>query len=606
MPHTLMSSNIEDLIVHGVHESLLGRTFKDAVKVAHELGLRYLWIDSFCIIQDDSKDWLHESSQMHKVYGNSACNIAATSARDGSAGCFRRRNPSAIGPLKLEFANVEGRKTRVSSHMDEKHVSEDQDGNKILFLTDAEMWLSRFEQEPLNERAWVVQERMLSPRVLHYDRDQIAWECNQLTACERYPMGLGPLISKGSPLRRRLDPELRMAQEDEIPGFALQDIWKPVVEAYTLTAITKPIDRLIALYGVGIMIQEACGWEYVAGMFPGKNLVSQLLWRASGVGSAPRRPDKRIAPSWSWASIEGGASVMPQWREVGTGHDKVSAEELRETPFCRVTECMAPTSFDADDGRLSSHARLKLECYLLPMAFSRNNWAEMTMIKKWQRRNRDRQYNGNPNMDFCLTTDRNARKPKGGRTVKSTLQEILLNTLSLAMNRWTLSRRWFPFLEKWQKSTVHRPEKFAARIKYDVWDEFCDDSDLWLMPVYNFQHGVAYYFERLLYGSLEGLVLERGRIPKGDGTYETVFRRCGAFCVMPKKFDELGGFFYGREDVDNNMRSFWDGVLQFGDVTGVECVQSDGIYHPDFENWKEGIGTYKMRDNVPQYQITLV
>jgi hypothetical protein len=36
--------------------SNLGQTLQDAIKVAHSLGLRFLWVDSLCIIQDDPKD----------------------------------------------------------------------------------------------------------------------------------------------------------------------------------------------------------------------------------------------------------------------------------------------------------------------------------------------------------------------------------------------------------------------------------------------------------------------------------------------------------------------------------------------------------------------
>ncbi|KAG4433188.1 hypothetical protein IFR05_011323 [Cadophora sp. M221] len=61
---------------------------EDAIEVAKRLGLRYLWIDSVCIIQDDEEDWERESSKMADVYQNSYITIAATCAADSSVGMF--------------------------------------------------------------------------------------------------------------------------------------------------------------------------------------------------------------------------------------------------------------------------------------------------------------------------------------------------------------------------------------------------------------------------------------------------------------------------------------------------------------------------------------
>jgi hypothetical protein len=69
----------------------LSQTFLDAIDIARELGVNYLWIDSLCIIQDDSEDWETEASSMSAVYGGSLINIAASGASNGSIGCFFKR-----------------------------------------------------------------------------------------------------------------------------------------------------------------------------------------------------------------------------------------------------------------------------------------------------------------------------------------------------------------------------------------------------------------------------------------------------------------------------------------------------------------------------------
>lgn len=80
----------------------LSKTVRDAIKIARELGLSYLWIDTLCIIQDSPEDWAVEASLMEAVYGGSDLNIAASGAKDGSEGCFFDRSE-----LSQCFADIE-------------------------------------------------------------------------------------------------------------------------------------------------------------------------------------------------------------------------------------------------------------------------------------------------------------------------------------------------------------------------------------------------------------------------------------------------------------------------------------------------------------------
>lgn len=92
VPFRLLSSNIS-FLVKGIPVSSLLRTFQDAPVATRRLDLRYLWIDSLCIIQDSISDWQEQSACMAQVYVNSYCNIAAACATDGTQGCFVDRNP---------------------------------------------------------------------------------------------------------------------------------------------------------------------------------------------------------------------------------------------------------------------------------------------------------------------------------------------------------------------------------------------------------------------------------------------------------------------------------------------------------------------------------
>lgn len=71
---------------------MLPQTFQDAIAVTHNLTIRYLWVDSLCIIQDDPQDWQRESSRMASIYGNAYLVFSATHAAQESQGCFSSRS----------------------------------------------------------------------------------------------------------------------------------------------------------------------------------------------------------------------------------------------------------------------------------------------------------------------------------------------------------------------------------------------------------------------------------------------------------------------------------------------------------------------------------
>jgi hypothetical protein len=67
-------------------------TFQDAVDVVRRLGLRYLGIDSLCILQDDADDWQQQAVLMADIYQNSHRTLAAAAAADSKGGLYQR-NP---------------------------------------------------------------------------------------------------------------------------------------------------------------------------------------------------------------------------------------------------------------------------------------------------------------------------------------------------------------------------------------------------------------------------------------------------------------------------------------------------------------------------------
>ncbi|KIW27878.1 uncharacterized protein PV07_07576 [Cladophialophora immunda] len=320
----------------------LPTTFQHAMQFARELGVRWIWIDALCIIQGDEQDWLFESSHMDKVYAFSYCNISATAAMDGSRGLFNNRDAR-----RKWFDTVSLRTQDLSG-----------DGQKVVECTisDLSFWDEYVDNAPVNRRSWVFQERLLAPRVLHWCKDQIAFECRELDRAECRPEGLPHLQMKAGQLidqarlkamdrevGRRLR-ELRLAgthsssRSKELnwmveaidPKLYLYEVWKRMVEVYTKMELTDERDRLIALSGIARMMTrilrlDGSEDQYLAGMWQ-NYLASQLLWYVNdaeeeGQTAQPlqnTRPELYRAPSFSWASVETPRGVtFPETTDKG-------------------------------------------------------------------------------------------------------------------------------------------------------------------------------------------------------------------------------------------------------------------------------------------------
>ena len=80
------------------------KIIQDAIRITRALHIRYLWVDSLCIIQDDPIDWEQQSTEMTTIYANARLTISAASAHEEETGFLTNRSgphyfkgPSASG-----------------------------------------------------------------------------------------------------------------------------------------------------------------------------------------------------------------------------------------------------------------------------------------------------------------------------------------------------------------------------------------------------------------------------------------------------------------------------------------------------------------------------
>lgn len=284
----------------GFSKSLLSRTFNDAIRVTLQLGLKYLWIDALCIIQDSKSDWSQEALAMADVYQGAFFNLAATGSVDGNGGLFHGRNVNMVPPCIVETEWPESSVAKL------RKQPEWGNSRKRLYEVRSDgFWKSELEQAPLLQRAWVLQERLLAPRVIHFGARQVLWECLELQACETYPdglpfeysprrfKGLDPAVD-GKRIRRNLGPT-----HMDTDRFDAYYLWDNIITSYSEGALSHEEDKLIALSGVAKYMKAVLQDTYLAGLWQ-QCLPSQLLWHYDSPGT---RPHKYRAPSWSWASV---------------------------------------------------------------------------------------------------------------------------------------------------------------------------------------------------------------------------------------------------------------------------------------------------------------
>ncbi|KAK3375000.1 heterokaryon incompatibility protein [Podospora didyma] len=279
------------------------RTLCDAVIICRRLGLQYLWIDALCIIQGDDEDWAREAGKMCDVYSNAALTIAADHGDGNSAGIL---GPQEYGerPRKL---SLNGRRA--------VYVREFRKHNDVTLLyrsPDAE----EDALTPINQRAWTLQEALLSKRILHYTADEMVWECTTRRECE---CRLGrPVALDDSPTRlfRNVD----LFRTLTLAG-AYQE-WRNLLPVFAERRLSFDDDKLSALSGMADQFSRMCATvfgitdRYLAGLWEG-DLPRGLLWTVEDDShytreQSFRRPRAWRAPSWSWAAVEAPIALNPR------------------------------------------------------------------------------------------------------------------------------------------------------------------------------------------------------------------------------------------------------------------------------------------------------
>jgi hypothetical protein len=250
---TTTNSNLDDMKA-SIPLKQMPKTFREAVIVTRRLGLKFLWIDSLCILQDSKEDWMREASRMGDIYACAAMNISADAGTDPNAGLnksrlmvgteigvsepgvsiYTRPFPKAVDPYAVIH--------KPSRHDQRNHI--------------------------LDTRGWVLQERLLSPRILHFGEHEIGWECDTAIRCECS-------LRSREPSARLFRNVTKTCPRDHSYGEA----WRHLVHTYVPLDFTFESDRLAAISGLVSRAAKCWSMTYINGLWK-EHFPWSLYWRA--------------------------------------------------------------------------------------------------------------------------------------------------------------------------------------------------------------------------------------------------------------------------------------------------------------------------------------
>ncbi|KAL2158597.1 hypothetical protein VTH06DRAFT_4079 [Thermothelomyces fergusii] len=293
-------------LLDGFDIDAIPKTYADAIKAARSLRIQFLWIDSFCIVQDDRDDWAAESQRMGDIYEHAYLNIAAAGAHDSAAGFLETRKE----PIYV----------RVRAAADE------QAGYFYLTNQANSDFDASVARAKLNTRGWVLQERILSRRTIHFAADMWYWECGRHIRSEdgwqhgsrgggrSSAPSLGqildaPVSAIGKIFHNndgyeptKTDTSGRREVESEV-------LWVQILRGYSKCDLTFPEDKLPALQGLVNRFRRTAQKPYVFGHWieTGRPLPLSLMWFADRDGGLDFPTGKPLAPSWS--CLKGNGSI---------------------------------------------------------------------------------------------------------------------------------------------------------------------------------------------------------------------------------------------------------------------------------------------------------
>lgn len=286
-------SNLPALQIPGsitaeAEKTTIPKTIRDALRLVSLLGERYLWVDSFCIVQDEEDTKALQLSSMASIYANAYFTIAAAEGKDADHGI------SGIDGSEEARKLADGM-FRLSN------------GNQMIAHGTGSAAFEPARNTTWDTRGWTFQEGLFSRRILLFN-GSVSWYCRSTIWEEaiRYPTEdlAGPIGPRPFPVHAKL-----AHRELEWPDLHR---WASLVGEYNSRKLTFDGDVMNAFSGAAAISQRRFNGGLLWGI-PEMFFDHCIIWEPLSTLRRRRldNDSSRIIslPSWSWAGWEGHVSL---------------------------------------------------------------------------------------------------------------------------------------------------------------------------------------------------------------------------------------------------------------------------------------------------------
>lgn len=390
----------------GMSYNKFPKTIRDAILVTRSLGIKFLWVDALCIIQDSAEDWGYESTKMCDVYKGAVITISASSSLKAAEGFLHQRKlqtnncilpwktPDPDDSQSAEDQKIVTKGTSLGFPPPRKFMP---NMVSLRFFDEEEQRHIGIEKGPLAARGWVLQEELFSGRRLTFRGDQMVWECSTFQFCEggfarhylpnRYYDGNLWSEFKHLSTGRNRDGHLEAKHIHKV-----LDTWYDTIQQYSTRQLTRSTDRLPAISSLAKEFGRLKGDDtYCAGLWR-SDIIKGLLWTPVytkqikrdllGISPKERSPKKPYTgPSWSWASLD----PWPLEIKHPKGCPDQPKNESESKYAARVLDITTQTSSSNSFGAVTNGS-VTLEapfCYIAGRQEEDDSGGKTSAVEKW-------------------------------------------------------------------------------------------------------------------------------------------------------------------------------------------------------------------------------
>jgi hypothetical protein len=311
------TQNLQELSANQALKGLnLPKTIMDSIRFCQEIGCKFLWVDSLCIVQDDEESKQGQIDSMDVIYSHAYLAIIAAAGDNADTGI--PPFGSARFPSNHSLVMIQTSKGTLAASLSPQIASDE-----IASST----WSSR---------GWTLQEYALSRRVLFLTGSFVFFRCAKRLFCEDFGHGwTGFSNLRGDNLAWDLPvpPFYRQMQD---PHRHYTKSFSALLANYVGRNLRYEKDILAAFTGILLRTEWSIG-RHVWGL-PSKEFGTALQWYTHMPFPCERREG---FPSWSWTGwihkSRGSLLDQTDFRDMYEGFDHCTAD-ISAVSCCIVEE----------------------------------------------------------------------------------------------------------------------------------------------------------------------------------------------------------------------------------------------------------------------------